>query len=292
MTASKLTPRSASSGPPSDDPTSVAATPGTRRVLLASADGVCEAWANAQAAAAGWVMDACPSADDAVRGVLNGRYAALLLDDTLGGDGAARATRLVRAWEGRRRRTYIVALLEPTKADAREELLAAGADECVRRVLDSSALWEALQHRAAGTRPAKTLPGDGGAPLDPNVPRSPRLCRLFLEKIPEALADLAGALERRDADRVRTVSHKLKGSSIALGAWAMAGLASELQTAAERHEFDPAPKLLEALRGHFDRTAARLQAELAGAALGDATAPPADPVEAPDGAVDGQSDPD
>lgn len=289
MTASKLPPRSAGSGPPSDDPESLAATPGAGRVLLATTDGVCEAWANAQAAATGWVMDSCPSAEDAVRRVLNGRYSALLLDDALGGGGAARATQLVRAWEGRRRRTYIVALLDPTAADAREELLAAGADECVRRVLDSSALWEGLKRRAAGTRQDGTTPGDCGAALDPNVLRSPQLIRLFLEQIPEALAELGGALERQDADRVRAVSHKLKGSSFALGAWAMAGLASELQGAAERHELAPAPALIEALQGHFDRAAARLRAELTGAARSDAAAPPA---EAPEGAVDGRSEPD
>ncbi len=290
MTASKLPPRSPGSDAARDDPGSVAGTPRTRQVLLASTDGVCAAWANAQAAATGWTMDCCSSADDAVRRVLNGGCSAVLLDDALAADGAARATRLIRAWEGRRRRTYVIGLLEPTAAGAREGLLAAGADECLRRLLDTPALWAALE-RAAGAAPAGCLPGSTDGELDPNVPRSPRLSRLFLEQIPESLAELGRALERGDAERIGAVAHRLKGGSIALGAWVMATLAAELQAAAERRELARARAQVEALGDHFDRTAARLREELSGA-----TAPaPAAPRDADGGlaaAVDARPKPD
>lgn len=290
MTAMKPPPGSPGTNATVDDPRSVAATPRTRQVLLATTDGVCEAWVNAQAAATGWVMDTSSSAEDAVRRVLNGRYSTVLLDDTLGGADAARATRLIRAWEGRRRRTVIVGLLDPTAGAAGEELLAAGVDECLRRLLDTSRLWETLQRRAAGAPPSGCTAGGHGAELDPNVPRSPRLSHLFLEQIPAALAELAKALEQQEPGRIGAVAHKLKGSCIALGAWVMASLASELQAAAERGELARVPPHLEALRDHFDGAAAELRQELPGAAPSPPLAPPLDPDGALAGAVDGRSE--
>ncbi len=284
MTTSTLPPRSPGSDATSGAPGSVARTPRPRQVLLASADGVCAAWANAQAAAAGWSMDCCSSADDAVRRVVSERYSAVLLDGALAADGAARAIRLIRAWEGRRRRTYVIALLDPTAAGAREELRAAGADECVPRLLDASALWDALE-RAAGDAPAGRPPGAPDGELDPHVPRSPRLSQLFLAQIPEALAELGQALEGGDASRIGAIAHKLKGSSIALGAWVMATRAAELQTAAERRELARARAEVAALGDHFDRAAAELRAELSGPAAAARAAPP-DPDAALGAAVD------
>jgi PAS domain S-box-containing protein len=174
---------------------------------------------------------------------------------------ATRAIRAREASEGRGR-TPIVALSANAMAGYAETCAQAGMDGYLAKPLREHELLEAL----ARWLPAHT-PGEGRRDTDPAAidtaapaparvddaqPAAPdlidlaklrRICRgndaqidemlhLFVASSESLLAELAAAVEQRDAARTLRHAHQIKGAAAYLGIEAMAGLAAEVEEAA------------------------------------------------------------
>jgi len=78
----------------------------------------------------------------------NGRVDAVVIDATMSRSDGCEATRLIRAHQ-RFRDLPIIALAEPTPADALERCRAAGATDCLAKPVDFSHLVGVLRSRLA-----------------------------------------------------------------------------------------------------------------------------------------------
>jgi HPt (histidine-containing phosphotransfer) domain-containing protein len=89
------------------------------------------------------------------------------------------------------------------------------------------------------------------------------LIRLFLDRVPEQMASLAKAVEQLDAPLVRAVSHKIKGSAIAVAANPMSQTAAALQHHAEQGNLPALPRELRRLEQQYGVVCDLLKHELA-----------------------------
>jgi HPt (histidine-containing phosphotransfer) domain-containing protein len=154
-------------------------------------------------------------------------------------------------------------------AGERDKVLAAGMDDYLSKPLKPHALERMLsRYVSPSSRSSITACEDepeaveSMADLDMGIDRTPRLSQLFIDHVPETLAELDAAIAVSDARRVREKAHKLKGGCLAVGAAVMAKLAETLQFEAERDELDRARERAQALRSGYERVAELLQKEM------------------------------
>ncbi|MCC6215103.1 MAG: response regulator [Polyangiaceae bacterium] len=184
------------------------------------------------------------------------RFDAVLMDcqmPNLDGYAAARALRARERAEALPR-TVVVAVTAHALVGDREKALDAGMDDYVTKPLRQQDLLRALEPLARSAPPAEE------PALDPGVRRSPRVIELFLQHTPPLLDELAEAGSREDAEGVRRLAHKLKGSAGAVGATALAAAARGLEHAAA----EGAERIPE-LRARFDEVALALRSAQGGA---------------------------
>ncbi len=89
------------------------------------------------------------------------------------------------------------------------------------------------------------------------------LIGIFLEELPEKLAQLAQALAEQDGENAAITAHGLKGAAATFGAARMRELAEQVEQAADRRAFDGARAGLEELRAEYERVRRALEAERA-----------------------------
>jgi CheY-like chemotaxis protein len=176
-----------------------------------------------------------------VGAVLAGSYDLVLMDCEMPGLDGFRATERIRESEDRARRTRIVAMTAHATDEAREKCLAHGMDDYVTKPMRGARLDAAIERRT--TAPAEAAaPADAGL-LDDEIVgdlrdefgesgASDRLVALiesFLGNAATGVETLRAAAAVGDAETVRSVAHRLKGSSANLGAARLRTLASELE---------------------------------------------------------------
>jgi two-component system sensor histidine kinase/response regulator len=71
--------------------------------------------------------------------------------------------------------------------------------------------------------------------------------RLFLEDCPHRLVDIKAAVDQRDAERLRTAAHALKGAAANLSAGALFQAAATLERIGTEARLDAAPAAWRAL---------------------------------------------
>lgn len=71
---------------------------------------------------------------------------------------------------------------------------------------------------------------------------------LFLNKLPEMIADIANSLEAEDFEKVRRLSHSLRGMSGTVGAIALQEQAKQMEQAVLNQECDLLTALFETLK--------------------------------------------
>jgi len=158
-------------------------------------------------------------------------------------DGYAAAREIRRREVGAQHVTLIAVTAHAFEGE-REKALAAGMDDFVTKPISAALLGEVIsrwwpkslvREPESGERLA-SAEGDAGSAspdvpraLDPNVPRSPAVAKIFMKHVPDQLEAIGRALQARDAAALKAASHKLKGSCLAVGVPRMAELSGSLE---------------------------------------------------------------
>ncbi len=267
------------------DPRAQARTPGPQargrrrargRILIVDDNETNQFVALEQVEFAGYEADVAGDGSEAVRMVKQRQYAAVLMDCQMPVMDGYTATREIRAWEGDRHHTPIIALTAHAMAGERDKVLSAGMDDYLSKPLKPHSLEKMLERYATTSgdstppsEPAEVVPppeeeAPSHAPveLDLELERSPRLSSLFLARTPEILVELDAAVAAADSTRIRDRAHKLKGSCLAVGAEVLAKLAEAMQFAAEGGDGARMEERAKEIHEHFERVSILLHREL------------------------------
>lgn len=87
-----------------------------------------------------------------------------------------------------------------------------------------------------------------------------RLIQIFLESIPNTIADMQESATNQDTEKVSFLAHSIKGSSAEIGAEDLGAISLQLQLAAEEGNKDLIEPLMEDLADCFEDTRVALQA--------------------------------
>jgi CheY-like chemotaxis protein/HPt (histidine-containing phosphotransfer) domain-containing protein len=223
------------------------------RILLAEDNEVNQKLAVAVLEKFGFRVEVVADGREAVRAVAGGGYDLILMDCQMPElDGYAAATEIRRRQNGGAR-IPIVAMTASVMQGERERCLAAGMDDYVTKPIDRRRLQEVLERwLGAEPAPAPDAPVDAGAALDLSHLRSivghePDTLRSYLEIFHQAtaplVADVAGAIRRRDAAAVARVAHTLRGSCGSIGAAGMAEVSGRLEDRSRSGEWEAIEEL-------------------------------------------------
>jgi CheY-like chemotaxis protein/HPt (histidine-containing phosphotransfer) domain-containing protein len=233
----------------------------------------------------GYSADIVSDGRQAVERLLEGSYAAVLMDCQMPELDGYEATGEIRRREGDGPHIPIVAMTAHAMEGDREKCLAAGMDDYVSKPLRSDTLEAALERcipgAANGAAAAATAAGGNGHGPDAEgaVDRSVLLAlsemsdedddllrdliELFLEQTPPQLLALRQAAEAADADALREAAHAMRGSSVTLGAGRMTGLCRDLEALGSAGDTGAAAELVSRLEASFLEVSEALEGELA-----------------------------
>jgi two-component system, sensor histidine kinase and response regulator len=210
-------------------------------------------------------------------------FAAVLMDCQMPELDGYETTRQIRRREGAGRRIPIIAMTANSMQGEHERCLAAGMDDYLSKPLRNRVLKDALLRwlspvRAGVAADEPVLPavqveaGDRPALFDERVVADlesleggllRELVAMFFEQAKTHLAELGKAIGSGAADVLAKAAHKLKGSSLTLGAARVASVAAEIEAVAKAGELGGAGALLEQLRAVLDETAEAFQSRAA-----------------------------
>jgi CheY-like chemotaxis protein/HPt (histidine-containing phosphotransfer) domain-containing protein len=226
----------------------------------------------------GYLTDVAANGAEGVEKVKKGDYLVVLMDCQMPVMDGYDATREIRKFEATtaRKRVPIIALTAHALVGERERVLEAGMDDYLSKPFRPSSLDKMLRRyvrdsearlpTTGGTGPTAAAAEPVGDPdvveLAPDVKRSDKLIKLFLEKVPGQLDLLGKAIAEGNAGEIRAHAHKLKGSCLAIAAEPMAKIAERLQHDSARSEISEASTDFEQLRVHYTVVEGLLRREL------------------------------
>ncbi len=197
---------------------------------------------------------------------------------------AARRIRERQATSGSCRNVPIIALTAYASAEDRERCFAAGMNDWLAKPFEAEDLYRVIarwtQKSGQIGEPAQiaTLEPDPDGALDEKVIRSlrgvsgadgpsllERVGRLYLEAMPQDLANLETAIDKHAVDTVNSIAHRLKSVADNIGARELAALFNDLEDKASAMQPPEASGALQKIRVEFERTVIALQHELTAA---------------------------
>ena len=178
----------------------------------------------------------------------------VLMDVQMPEMGGIEATEAIRQRERTKGgHTRIVAMTAHAMNGDRERCLAAGMDGYLSKPIDPAMLYSTLEHESAPITPAGA---PGAADLPPSAAPIDRVglmerlggdedllidvVRLFLADCPVRLAAIKAAVDDRDAERIRTTAHALKGAAGNLSAQGLFDAARTLERLGTEGRLEPA----------------------------------------------------
>ena len=218
----------------------------------------------------GLSADVTADGREAVEAVQARSYELILMDCQMPRLDGFEATRQIRALEGDRARTPIVAMTAGVLASDVERCRAAGMDGHLAKPVQLAALNEVVaQYLELPKAAVIDEPVAAEGPVDAARLRTlcgsdarfqRRLVELFLAESERYLGELSGALQAQDLEQIRQSAHALKGASANIGANRMRKVAAELEEAARQGDAATATGLAPSLDASFDAVASHLRA--------------------------------
>ena len=195
--------------------------------------------------------DLVANGKEALEAAKTGKYPIVLMDCQMPVMDGYEATRQLRRHERDDRHTVVIAVTAHAMHGERQRAIDAGMDDYITKPVSASALEKVLERWSeAGAKAAPNAapePTESGM-LDPDVPVSPTVARLFLQHVPRQVEDIQEAVKNQDSEALKTRAHKLKGSCTAVGALRM----TEICRALEPHPKNAA-ELVDSLRQEFKK---------------------------------------
>ena len=251
-------------------------------ILLAEDNPVNQRVASRMLHRLGYEVETAQNGEEVLEKLFDGtgerRYAAVLMDIQMPRMDGLEATRRIRAREAERGDSPlpIIAMSAHAMQEDRTRALEAGMDHYISKPVKTAVLKEALERfvREEGAN----RPGEPA--LDPESLREldelgeevfEELAGLFLEDAPSKIAGIKEALGEPEGggereQRLRSLSHALKGSAASLGAKRLAALAQELNqragTAREGRSDEELLRLAEELEREFERLREEIEGRL------------------------------
>jgi two-component system sensor histidine kinase/response regulator len=225
------------------------------RILLAEDNEVNQKLAVAVLEKFGYRVEVVGDGREAVSAVCRGGYDLVLMDCQMPElDGYAAATEIRRRQNGGPR-IPIVAMTASAMQGERERCLAAGMDDYVTKPIDRRRLQDVID-QWLGAPPPDAAPDDAPvetsaavdlAHLQSIVGHEPETLRgyltLFHQTTGPLVADVAGAIQRRDSGALARVTHTLRGSCGSIGAARMADVVGRLEDRSRSGEWDAIEEL-------------------------------------------------
>ena len=258
------------------------------RVLVAEDSPINQEIARENLESFGCLVDVAGNGKEALAAFDSHDYDLIVMDcqmPEMDGFEAARQIRKRPALNRTCERIPIIALTAYASVKDRERCLAAGMDDCLTKPFEAEDLYRLIDRWTQGSPrqggPAQPPPIAALAPatpelaLDAKVIRSLRrvsgakgpsllekMGRLYLESMPNDLADLASAIERAAPDAVGSIAHRLKSVAGNIGAKDLAALFDDLEEKASAMEPREVNAALRKIKIEFERTAIALQREM------------------------------
>lgn len=212
----------------------------------------------------GCAVDAVADGQQALDACRARAYDLLLMDCDMPVLDGLEATRLIRAHEGARRRTRIIALTAATSDEERDKCHAAGMDDFLSKPLRPPALEGML---------ARWLPAGGtGEPAAPAAYAEEletvqqmfgedfaTLAALYLADSPPRVAAMRRDIAATDHAELARIAHALAGSSMSIGATGLSALCKELEERAKKGMPEDAAARLAVIDAEYRRICGRLR---------------------------------
>jgi signal transduction histidine kinase/CheY-like chemotaxis protein len=179
----------------------------------------------------GCSADVVGDGQSALDAILKRDYPVVLMDCQMPVlDGYETVRRLRRA-DGPVARTPVIAVTAHAVEGERAKAIAAGMDDYISKPVSPAALGALLTRFLTVVEQVSTIPAPRSSQraLDPERTRSPRVVDLFLKLAPAQVETLLEAVAVGDLAHVKASAHKLRGSSLSIGAPRMARLCEELE---------------------------------------------------------------
>lgn len=234
------------------------------RILLAEDNAVNRKVAVRMLEKWGCEVKAVNNGQEAMAALEQSQYDMILMDCHMPGlDGYEATKEIRRREESTGQHIPIIAFTASAMEDDREACLAVGMDDYVVKPVKPAELLQALL-RWQGRSTV-----DGGPPVTEEWPEldakqlhnatggdpefAQELLTEYLRTADRTLARIEAAVKSGDATELRAAAHALKGSSLTLGATALANLSKEMENLAKEGKVDRAAGLLEKMRAAFVR---------------------------------------
>lgn len=220
------------------------------RVLLAEDDTANQVIAEAMLAKSGLGVDTVCDGREALEAMRARSYDAVLMDIDMPEMGGVDAIRAIRALEGGRARTPVVAMTAHAMRGDRERFLAEGFDEHLVKPISRQGLLDCLARwLGSGVSASRAvLPAEVAAQSvldretlqhlahDVGEENLTELIEVFIEELDHRTASIEQAARASDLAALAAEAHPLKSSAASFGAQALSRVARDIETAAKQHD--------------------------------------------------------
>ncbi len=238
------------------------------RILLAEDDDIGKKVALMMLDRLGYRADVAANGLEAIECVEKGEYDVVLMDLQMPGLDGLEATRRIRETSLPSQPT-IIAMTARASGEDRELCLAAGMDGYLTKPIRKESLQRALLDASAPAgSDAPTIIGNAGVDADRlevllqtgGRELLTELISIYLDDMPGRLDQLREAVEIEDVETVRTVAHKIKGSSSNLGLAEVALASATLEDVGKNENIEYVDSLLNSVVMAFERARLNLEA--------------------------------